>query len=185
MVEQATQSQDGVSKTTPSLQKISEAMMNTLWDNNEVQFARLLCEIRANISGSDVEWAELKVSMDLTSSDIESIFTRASLVWEKSKSRTIQKNRQRDIYLKNPEGGVVFIPQGWCDEFAQDPDEEPEIMTYISVGPGENGPIDNLYVPISRLDTMQEIAEPKARELHPFLFKTLSLINAGENVRLG
>lgn len=98
----------------------------------------------------------------------------------------VRENRLRDLYLKNPEGGVVFIPKGWCDEFYQDPEDvEIEIMTYCSVGLQENGPIDNLYIPVSRLDAMREIAEKEAREIHPVLFETLARINAGENITLG
>lgn len=97
----------------------------------------------------------------------------------------IKENRQRDLYLKNPEGGVVFIPKGWCDEFEQDPEEKPEIMTYASVGLGENGPIDNLYISVSRLDGMRELTEAEARLIHPVLFDVLARINAGEEVVLG
>ena len=57
----------------------------TLWDNNEIQFARLLCEMRANchISGSD--WDDLCESMDLTEDEVGSLLDRAHEVWEQSK----------------------------------------------------------------------------------------------------
>ena len=97
----------------------------------------------------------------------------------------VRENRKADVYLRNPEGGVVFIPQGWCDEFEQDADSEPEIMTYASVGLGENGPVDNLYITISCLNAMRQISETEARELHPFLFDVLARINNGEDVALG
>ena len=97
----------------------------------------------------------------------------------------VRENRKADVYLRNPEGSVVFIPQGWCDEFEQDADSEPEIMTYASVGPGENGPVDNLYITISCLNAMRQISETEARELHPFLFDVLARINNGEDVALG
>ena len=97
----------------------------------------------------------------------------------------IKENRKRDLYLKNPEGGIVYIPKGWCDEFEQDPNEELEILTYASVGFGENGPVDNLYVSISSLDEMREVTEKEAREIHPTLFDVLARLNAGEDVVLG
>ena len=159
--------------------------MKTTWDNNEIQFARLLCEIRANIQGSDKEWQELYASMDLSANDVTVLFDRALVVWEKSKSPVVQENRKRDVYLKTLENGVVFIPQGWCDEFEQDPNEEAEVMTYAPVNLGVNSPIDTLYIPIRLLDAMQIITEIEARQLHSTLFETLARINAGENVVLG
>lgn len=56
-----------------------------LWDNNLVQFARLLCEIRANIVATPQEWTDLKESMDLPSQDVEALFDRAEVVWESAK----------------------------------------------------------------------------------------------------
>jgi hypothetical protein len=106
------------------------------------------------------------------------------IVWEKSKSSVINKNRENDVYLKNPEGGVVFIPQGWCDQFDQDPEEEAEIMAYIQTSMDENGPVDTLYVPVSRLDAMSEITKETAQQIHPEMFKTLDRINAGDDVTL-
>ena len=69
--------------------------MANLWDNNEIQFARLLCEIQANVAGTSSEWVALCESMDLTQKDVDSLFNRALIVWEKSKSSVINKNRKK------------------------------------------------------------------------------------------
>jgi hypothetical protein len=60
-------------------------MKKPVQHNNEVQFARLLCEIVATQETLDT--AALKESMDLSSeSDLQELFDRAHDVWEKSKS---------------------------------------------------------------------------------------------------
>jgi hypothetical protein len=53
------------------------------WNNNTIQFARLLCEI--NATQDNIDWTLLCQSMDLDLSDIDDILDRAHYVWEKSK----------------------------------------------------------------------------------------------------
>jgi hypothetical protein len=57
----------------------------TLWDNNEIQFARLLCELVANCD--DLKLLEVAESMDLDMIDIRQLFDRAHDVWEASKAK--------------------------------------------------------------------------------------------------
>lgn len=57
--------------------------MNPLWDNNLIQFARLLCEINATFS--EIDFPALCESMDLEPEDIDELFDRANDVWEKAK----------------------------------------------------------------------------------------------------
>ena len=59
----------------------------SLWDNNRVQFARLLSEIYANIELKDEQWRSLEESMDLSRDEILSLFERADEVFQKSKRR--------------------------------------------------------------------------------------------------
>jgi len=59
----------------------------SLWDNNRVQFARLLSEIYANIELTDEQWRSLEESMDLSRDEILSLFERADEVFQKSKRR--------------------------------------------------------------------------------------------------
>jgi hypothetical protein len=54
-----------------------------LWDNNEIQFARLLCELVANCD--NLEFDAVCASMDLSKRELMSLYDRANLVWEKSK----------------------------------------------------------------------------------------------------
>lgn len=55
------------------------------WDDNLVQFARLLCEIKATQDHLDID--ELCESMDLAPDDIEALFDRADEVWELAKGQ--------------------------------------------------------------------------------------------------
>jgi len=55
---------------------------SSLWQNNEIQFARLLCEI---VATQELDYTVLQDSMDLTDSEIDNLLDRASDVWERSK----------------------------------------------------------------------------------------------------
>ena len=54
-----------------------------LWDNNEIQFARLICELVANCD--NLEFDAVCESMDLSKRELMSLYDRANLVWERSK----------------------------------------------------------------------------------------------------
>lgn len=56
----------------------------TTWDNNHIQFARLLAEIQA-LPLTTEQYEQLKASMDLGYEDIDEVFERASLEWERAK----------------------------------------------------------------------------------------------------
>ena len=64
---------------------------NPLWLNDEIQFARLLSEIRANgqMDVDQVLNADLCHSMDLTPDEVESLFDRAQVAWEKVKAGAV------------------------------------------------------------------------------------------------
>lgn len=51
------------------------------WENNEVQFARLLCELIA----SDYNVTDAAKSMDLEVKDVNELLDRAHTVWERAK----------------------------------------------------------------------------------------------------
>lgn len=57
----------------------------SLWENNEIQFARLICEINAAVSISKKDWRSLCDSMDLNDDEVRSLFDRAHDVFEKAK----------------------------------------------------------------------------------------------------
>lgn len=57
--------------------------LNALWDNDKVQFARLLCELVAN--NEDLHLEEVALSMDVGVDDVAEILERAVVVWEAAK----------------------------------------------------------------------------------------------------
>lgn len=61
-------------------------MKSTPWDDNELQFARLLCEWVAAADG--IPWTALSASMDLAEPDIDEIFARAQVVFNHAKPLT-------------------------------------------------------------------------------------------------
>jgi len=54
-----------------------------LWENNELQFARLICEIVAN--HETLNFRDLEESMDLDEPELQELFERAHIAWEKAK----------------------------------------------------------------------------------------------------
>lgn len=59
---------------------------NPRWLNNEVQFARLLCEIVAAYEGDLKDLVrDVGRSMDLSVDSVNELFDRAEEVWEKAK----------------------------------------------------------------------------------------------------
>jgi len=58
---------------------------NPLWEDNSLQFPRLLCEIMANVGFSEDDYSWLESSMDLERSDIDELFDRAHVAWETAK----------------------------------------------------------------------------------------------------
>lgn len=57
-------------------------MAPSLWDDNLIQFARLLSEIAAT---QTLDGAALCESMDLDLDEVDSLFQRAHKVWEEAK----------------------------------------------------------------------------------------------------
>jgi len=62
-------------------------MSDDRWENNELQFARLLGEIEAAVE--EVPIADLALSMDLTLSEVTELFARAAEVVEAYKSQVV------------------------------------------------------------------------------------------------
>ena len=56
---------------------------NPLWDKDELQFARLLCEIKSNQDNFD--YGAIQASMDVTREQLDELFERAQFVWESAK----------------------------------------------------------------------------------------------------
>ena len=60
-----------------------KAEPESLWQDDKVQFARLICEIVAAQPWEDMTF--LMESMDLRQSEVEELFDRAEEVWEAAK----------------------------------------------------------------------------------------------------
>ena len=58
-------------------------MVTMSWDNNELQFARLICEIVA--AEERLNWPEIRDSMDLNDEELHELFDRAHDVFEAAK----------------------------------------------------------------------------------------------------
>lgn len=65
-----------------------------MWDNNTVQFARLIAEINAT---QDLDLEALAVSMDLDISDVIELFDRADEAWENTKRMLIQRHPSKGV----------------------------------------------------------------------------------------
>jgi len=61
-------------------------MSQELWEDNSIQFPRLLAEICATVEISDKDWEALKESMDLSTEEINELFDRAQEEWEEIKA---------------------------------------------------------------------------------------------------
>lgn len=73
--------------TWDSMNKLESRFLGRdLWKDNEIQFARLLCEIKAacNMEGYD----KVLESMDLDEETADELWDRAEEVWEEAKERT-------------------------------------------------------------------------------------------------
>lgn len=55
------------------------------WNNNRIQFARLISEIYANVEFTEPDWQMLEDSMDLTREEILGLFERADEEWQSVK----------------------------------------------------------------------------------------------------
>jgi hypothetical protein len=62
------------------------------WDNDLIQFARLLSEIDANVNVDikSADFQSLCASMDLTPDKVRELMDRAQEVWEEAKARRAQ-----------------------------------------------------------------------------------------------
>lgn len=63
---------------------------NPKWDDDSIQFPRLIAEIAATIEFTEAQRAELCESMDLQPDDIDELFDRAQTAWERIKGNIVQ-----------------------------------------------------------------------------------------------
>jgi hypothetical protein len=62
-------------------------MTNDLWHDDSIQFPRLLAEIVANVELTPAQHLEICASMDLESEELDELFERAQVAWEKAKEQ--------------------------------------------------------------------------------------------------
>jgi hypothetical protein len=60
---------------------------NPLWDNDELQFARLIAEAELSGAFTGAVMQELQEEMDLTEGDIHELLERAQRSWDIAKAR--------------------------------------------------------------------------------------------------
>jgi len=65
-----------------------------VWQDNAVQFPRLIAEIRA-VGLTESQWDDLLTSMDLRSEQLDQLFCRAERQWEKVKKEAMKCHRTK------------------------------------------------------------------------------------------
>lgn len=60
---------------------------NPKWNDNSIQFPRLLAEIMSTVNFSKRQMADLCESMDLTEDDIYELLERADVIWQDAKTK--------------------------------------------------------------------------------------------------
>ncbi len=61
---------------------------NPRWLDNNVQFPRLIVELKANVTISREDWSSLCDSMDLSGDYVDELFDRAEAEWGRIKKET-------------------------------------------------------------------------------------------------
>lgn len=66
-------------------------MSQTLWEDDSIQFARLLAEI-GYIGMSDGDVQAICESMDISEDEFNQLLIRADIAWEKAKLKRLEQN---------------------------------------------------------------------------------------------
>lgn len=74
-------------------------LLTSLWDQNPVQFPRLLSEIYA-VGLNKEQYNDLCGSMDLSRDDLDKLFARAEEVWQKYEDKARKNQNMRKINIK-------------------------------------------------------------------------------------
>jgi uncharacterized protein (UPF0128 family) len=79
----------------------------TTWDNNHIQFCRLLAEIRA-VSLTTEQYDQLQESMDLGYEDIDEVFARAEIEWMRVKdNKPVRQTTPEDEIEEFLDGSAI------------------------------------------------------------------------------
>ena len=106
-------------------------MSEKLWENDAVQFKRLLAEIRSVVDFSKEQMEALCESMDLTSADIEEVLDRADLAWHRHLDN-LPETKKYGLYVvwgENPEERQIQSPS-----YYELNSEEEQLAFLLAVG---------------------------------------------------
>lgn len=93
----------------------------------------------------------------------------------------LQENRKRGLWFLD-DVNCIYIPQGWVDEIYEvDEEDGPSVYGYGATYVTPNSACATYWYPFSSLESLQEITEEKAKEVHPELFAFLDRIDKGIN----
>lgn len=73
---------DGVSLAAAEYDAREPVTPDDRWNDNAIQFPRLLAEIAATVDLSPEQWGELLASMDIETAELSELFDRAQTAWE-------------------------------------------------------------------------------------------------------
>lgn len=146
--------------------EFTDGNTSKVWENNNVQFPRLLAEILA-IGLTPRQFADLSKSMDLNSEDIKALLYRAEKRWE-----TIKSNGGADERLTDALHSWTQTPccvDGWvmghgiercddCKRFEDDEEAAKHIFNVIETLE-TNGYLDAASVEYARLAIHDELNE--------------------------
>ena len=117
--------------------------------------------------------------MAMITSEVEATFNNHPLV---------KANQARNLILTD-DRHVFFFPQGWAEEYFdimlenyEDSNPEDAVFEMYGYAPlwlHDNSEVDTMWVTMSDCESMREISEEDARELHPELFAHMEKLNNG------
>lgn len=124
---------------------------NPLWDDDRIQFPRLLAEILAT---QDLDFVALGGSMDLDVADVDALFERADAAWEATKARMAA------VSADEADGEQLYYVEWSLELYADSPDDaarqalatmrDPDsTATGFYVKPGTRGREDDVYIDLN------------------------------------
>lgn len=72
-------------------------MANMNWYNDLIQFPRLIAEISACVDIKEDDWNALCESMDLSTDELNELFDRAQVEWERIKNQANPEELKRRL----------------------------------------------------------------------------------------
>lgn len=101
-------------------------------------------------------------------------------------NKFFQQNRQSGLYFVNEFNRIIYIPQGWCDEFEQVDENlslfgwfgNPEVSNWKGRKNKEYLTTDaQAWHNVNQLEKYRQVDETEARKIDSELFELLDAIN--------